>query len=65
MFVTRDRQGRLTARSIHQFGSGTQDVASAHYADRTPLFVAMKTRPVWFTEAQLKGHIAKDYRPAE
>lgn len=65
MFVEWDKAGKLSSRSIHQFGSATQDQASAHYADQTPLFVAMKTKPVWFTEAQLKGHIAKDYRPPE
>jgi penicillin amidase/acyl-homoserine-lactone acylase len=65
MFVTWDKAGKLTSRSVHQFGSATQDQASPHYADQTPLFVAMKTKPVWFTEAQLKGHIARDYRPPE
>jgi acyl-homoserine-lactone acylase len=65
MFVQWDKTGKLSSRSIHQFGSATQDQASAHYADQTPLFVAMKTKPVWFTEAQLKGHIDKDYRPPE
>jgi acyl-homoserine-lactone acylase len=65
MFVEWDKAGKLSSRSIHQFGSATQDEASPHYADQTPLFVAMKTKPVWFTEAQLKGHIARDYRPPE
>jgi penicillin amidase/acyl-homoserine-lactone acylase len=65
MFVTWDKAGKLTSRSVHQFGSATQDETSPHYADQTPLFVAMKTKPVWFTEAQLKGHIARDYRPPE
>jgi penicillin amidase/acyl-homoserine-lactone acylase len=63
MFVSWDRAGRLSSKSIHQFGSATMDETSPHYADQTPLFVAMKTKPVWFTEAQLKGHVAKDYRP--
>jgi acyl-homoserine-lactone acylase len=65
MFVTWDRDGRLSSRSIHQFGSATLDAASRHYADQTPLFVAMKTKPVWFTEDQLKGHIEADYRPGQ
>jgi acyl-homoserine-lactone acylase len=63
MFVTWDKAGHLSSRSIHQFGSATLDETSAHYADQTPLFVAMKTKPVWFTEAQLKGHVARTYRP--
>jgi penicillin amidase/acyl-homoserine-lactone acylase len=27
------------------------------------LFVAMKTKPVLFTEAQLAGHVEADYQP--
>jgi penicillin amidase/acyl-homoserine-lactone acylase len=65
MFVTWDKQGHLSSRSIHQFGSATLDETSPHYADQTPLFVAMKTKPVLFTEAQLKGHVQRDYRPPE
>jgi len=63
MFVTWDRNGALRSDSIHQFGSATLNAASPHYADQTPLFVAMKTRPVLFTEDQLRGHIKEDYRP--
>lgn len=65
MFVTWDKAGTLRSESIHQFGSATLDAASPHYADQTPLFVAMKTKPVWFTEEQLKGHVKVDYRPGE
>jgi penicillin amidase/acyl-homoserine-lactone acylase len=63
MFVTWDRAGRLTSESIHQFGSATLDAASPHYADQTPLFVAMRTKPVRFTEAELAGHVEEDYAP--
>ena len=63
MFVSWDKAGHLSSRSIHQFGSATLDETSPHYADQTALFVAMKTKPVWFTEAQLKGHVARTYRP--
>jgi penicillin amidase/acyl-homoserine-lactone acylase len=65
MFVTWDRDGELSSRSIHQFGSATLDESSPHYADQTPLFAAMKTKPVLFTEDQLKGHVKRDYRPGE
>lgn len=65
MFVTWDKAGTLTSESIHQFGSATLDQASPHYADQSALFVAMKTKPVLFTEAQLGGHIEADYRPGE
>lgn len=65
MFVTWDKDGTLASRSVHQFGSATLDATSPHYADQTPLFVGMKTKPVLFTEEQLKGHVARDYRPGE
>jgi len=65
LFVTWDRNGQVSAQSIHQFGSATLDENSRHYADQTPLFVAMKTKPVWFTRDELKGHIEEDYRPGQ
>ena len=65
MFVTWDRDGRLSSQSIHQFGSATLDTHSPHYADQSSLFVAMKTKPVLFTTAQLRRHIEADYRPGE
>lgn len=65
MFVTWDKTGALHSESIHQFGSATLDRSSPHYADQTPLFVAMKAKPVWFTEAELKPHVKDDYRPGE
>ncbi|WP_309644096.1 acylase [Phenylobacterium sp.] len=65
MFVAWDKAGKLSSRSVHQFGAATQDRASPHYADQTPLFVGMRTKPVLFTEADLAGHIKRDYRPGE
>ncbi|HEY6305956.1 MAG TPA: acylase [Candidatus Angelobacter sp.] len=65
MFVTWDKAGTLTSESIHQFGSATLDQNSPHYADQSPLFVAMKTKHVLFTREQLGGHIEADYRPGE
>jgi penicillin amidase/acyl-homoserine-lactone acylase len=65
MFVTWDKSGKLTSESIHQFGSATLDRNSPHYADQSPLFVAMKTKAVLFTQAQLAGHVEADYRPGE
>jgi len=65
MFVTWDKDGVLSSESIHQFGSATLDEGSPHYADQTSLFVAMKTKPVWFTQQDLADHVAEDYRPGE
>ena len=65
MFVEWDRQGRMTSRSVHQYGAATADPSSPHYADQSPLFVAQKTKPVHFTEAQLAGNIVRTYRPGD
>jgi penicillin amidase/acyl-homoserine-lactone acylase len=65
MFVTWDKNGKLSSRSIHQFGSATLDKSSKHYDDQVPLFVAMKLKPVLFTADQLKGHMEADYKPGE
>ena len=63
MFVTWDKAGTLSSDSIHQFGSATLDSRSPHYADQTPLFVAMKTKPVLFNQSQLAGNVEADYSP--
>ena len=65
MFVSWDRAGALTSRSIHQYGSATLDTASPHYADQAPLFVAMQTKPVLFTPEQRQGQIKRRYRPGK
>lgn len=65
MFVSWDKAGTVSSDSIHQFGSATLDSQSPHYADQTPLFIAMKTKPVMFTQSQLAGHIEADYHPGE
>jgi acyl-homoserine-lactone acylase len=65
MFVTWDRLGRLHSESIHQFGATSANPCLPHYADQTPLFARHETKPVWFTEAELAGHIEADYTPAE
>ena len=65
MFVAWDKTGALSSDSIHQFGSATLDAHSPHYADQTPLFAAMKTKPVLFTEKQLAGNVEADYHPGD
>jgi len=65
MFVTWDKAGALSSDSVNQFGSATLDSRSPHYADQTPLFVAMKTKPVLFTQSELNGNVEADYHPGD
>ena len=62
-FVEWDRDGRLKAHGIHQFGSATLDAASPHYADQAPLFLAERTKPVRLDEADLRRVARREYRP--
>lgn len=65
MFVEWDRAGNIRSESIHPFGSATLDRSSPHYADQSPLFVAMQTKPVRFTREQLEPYVKESYRPGE
>jgi acyl-homoserine-lactone acylase len=62
-FVDWAPDGTMTAEGVHQFGSATLDTASPHYADQVEMFLAEKTRPVWFSEDQLRANLAREYRP--
>ena len=63
MFMGWDRQGRVHSRSIQPFGAATTRPGSPHYADQARLFVEHRTKPVWFTTAELRGHVERAYRP--
>lgn len=63
MMVEWDRDGRPSSRSVHQFGAASTRPGSPHYADQAPLFVRQQYKPVWFDEAALRPHVAREYRP--
>jgi penicillin amidase/acyl-homoserine-lactone acylase len=58
-----DKQGNVSAFSIHQFGSATLDANSPHYADQAPLFVQRQLKPAWFDEADIRAHLEREYQP--
>lgn len=60
-----DRDGRMTAQGIHQFGSATLDETSPHYADQSPLFLKEELKPIWMDEAELRKHLGREYRPGK
>lgn len=65
LMVTWDKDGKLSSRSIHQYGSATLDKASPHYADQSALFVRRELKPVWRDESIIRLHLGKEYRPGE
>jgi len=62
-FVEWDARGKVSAQSIHQFGSATLDASSPHYADQAPLYLREEMKPVWLDEADVRRHLEREYRP--
>jgi acyl-homoserine-lactone acylase len=62
-FVEWDKQGQVSAQSIHQFGSASLDATSPHYADQARMFLREETKPVWLDETELRAHLEREYRP--
>jgi acyl-homoserine-lactone acylase len=65
MFVEWDPQGRVHSSSVHSFGSATLDASSKHYADQSPLFAAMREKPMYLELEELLQHSSRDYTPLE
>ena len=65
VLVSWNPDGTLTAYSIHQFGSATDNPTSPHYADQASLFVTRTLKPEWFDEADIRAHLEREYRPGE
>lgn len=62
-FVEWDATGNVTSRSIQPFGAATTRPDSPHFVDQAKLFVEHKTKPVYFTRAELMPHAKRRYRP--
>jgi len=65
LIVEWDKDGKVSSRSIHQFGSASTIPESPHYADQVPLFVQRKLKPVWLDEADIQANLEREYRPGE
>jgi acyl-homoserine-lactone acylase len=63
MMIEWPKDGGVRSRSIHQFGAASTRPRSQHYADQAPLFVRERYKPVWFDPADLRPHVAREYRP--
>ena len=59
--VSWDKNGIQDSKSIHQYGSATQDKSSVHYDDQVSLYVQEQYKPTYFNESDLVGNISKVY----
>jgi acyl-homoserine lactone acylase PvdQ len=58
-----DQNGKLSAESIHQYGSATQDMSSDHYSDQALLFSKKQMKPSWIELDSIKNHLKSSYTP--
>jgi penicillin amidase/acyl-homoserine-lactone acylase len=58
-----DQNGKVSAESIHQFGSATLDETSVHYHDQAYLFSQMKMKPSWLELDSIKKYLKISYKP--
>ena len=59
--VSWDKNGFQSSKSIHQYGSATQDSDSKHYSDQMDLYVGEKYKPTFFDQKDLANNTAESY----
>ena len=59
--VSWDKNGLQSSKSIHQYGSATQDSDSKHYSDQMDLYVGEKYKPTFFDQKDLANNTAESY----
>ena len=52
----------LKAYSLLAYGQ-TSNTASKHSTDQAPLFAKGQFKRVWFTEAEIKANLEREYQP--
>jgi len=65
MLVIWDKDGNVSAMSVHQFGSATLHPESPHYADQAPLMANRQLKPVWYDLSDIRAHLEREYVPGE
>ena len=57
----KDANGVQNSKSIHQYGSSTQDKNSVHFDDQVDLYVKEQYKPTYFNKDELSGNISRVY----
>ena len=56
VLVEWDRNGVLKSKSIHQYGSATQDENSVHFDDQMMLYANEQMKDTFFNPDELEKH---------
>jgi acyl-homoserine-lactone acylase len=54
-------EGKVSAQSIHQFGSSTNDQNSKFFKNQSKLFSEKKMKQVWSTIEDIKNNLYSSY----
>jgi len=65
MMVRWDAEGNITSESIHQYGAASTKPTSKHYNDQASLFAHKEMRTSLLTEAAIREHLSREYKPGE
>lgn len=60
-----DKNGKLTSKSLHQYGTNVEDESSPHWDDQMELIRTRTMKPIWFTEEAIRANLEREYRPGE
>ena len=58
-----DKDGNVSAESIHQYGTATLNEDSPHYNDQAILFSNMEMKPSFIKLDDIKNNLTKQYKP--
>jgi acyl-homoserine-lactone acylase len=58
-------EGKMSAQTLHHYGSAISKPDSPHYADQAHLFQQRKMKPALFTRAEVEANLKVAYRPGE
>ncbi len=65
LLVTWEPDGKVRSKSIHQYGSATENPDHPHFDDQAPMFVKEEMKPTFLDYEELLNHIEVRYRPGE
>ena len=65
LFVSWDREGKVSSKSVHQYGAATTKKNSPHYSDQSLLFANRRLKDVWFEKEDIINNLEDSYKPGE